>query len=39
MNDDIKISRMAFVAAPLLGATPESVTSQIRKYIKYNSRC
>ena len=38
MNDDIKISRMAFVAAPLLGATPESVTSQIRKYIKYNSR-
>ncbi len=38
MNDDIKISRMACVAAPLLGATPESVTSQIRKYIKYNSR-
>ena len=36
MNDEINISKMAGVAAPLLGATPESVASQIRKYIKYN---
>ncbi len=32
MNDDIKRSRMAGVAAPLLGATIDAVISQMEKY-------
>ncbi|SDX89171.1 Toprim-like [Ruminococcaceae bacterium YAD3003] len=32
MNDDIKMSRMAGVAAPLLGATQQAVMSQMQRY-------
>lgn len=32
MNDDIKKSRMAGVAAPLLGATQQAVMSQMQRY-------
>ena len=32
MNDDIKMSRMAGVAAPLLGATQQAVMSQMLKF-------
>jgi len=32
MNDDIKRSRMAGIAAPLLGASPDAVISQMQKY-------
>lgn len=32
MNDDIKMSRMAGVAAPLLGATQQAVLNQMQKY-------
>ena len=34
MNDEIKISRMAGVAAPLLGATQDVVMNEIQKIIK-----
>ena len=32
MNDEIKISRMAGAAAPLLGATQQAVMSQMKRY-------
>ncbi len=32
MNDDIKMSRMAGAAAPLLGATQQAVISQMQRY-------
>ena len=32
MNDEIKMSRMAGVAAPLLGATQQAVMSQMQRY-------
>ena len=32
MNDDIKMSRMAGAAAPLLGATQQAVMNQMQKY-------
>ena len=34
MNDEIKISRMASVAAPLLGATQDVVMNEIQKIIE-----
>lgn len=34
MNDEIKISRMAGVAAPLLGATQDVVMNEIQKIIE-----
>ncbi len=38
MNDEIKMSRMAGVAAPLLGATQQAVMSQMQKYSQIEDR-
>ena len=37
MNDDIKMSRMAGVAAPLLGATQQAVINQMLRYSQIES--
>ena len=38
MNDDIKMSRMAGVAAPLLGATQQAVISQMQKFSRIEDK-
>ncbi|MBR3247548.1 MAG: DNA primase [Clostridiales bacterium] len=38
MNDEIKISRMAGAAAPLLGATQQAVMSQMQRYSRMEDK-